>query len=289
MQQLSSLYTQLQSALAASDRVFDLLDTPPSVVDKPNAKTLPPVTGHVRFEDVVFGYDETRVMLNGISLTAQPGETVAFVGETGAGKSTIVNLIGRFYDVDAGQVTIDDYDVRDVTQHSLRRQMGEVPQSSFLFSDTIANNIRYGRSAASLEEVRAAGKAARVDDLIMAMPQGYDTHLGGDGANLSQGQRQLLCIARAILADPNLLILDEATSNIDTRTERLVQQAINTLLEGRTAFVIAHRLSTIRRADKIIVIGNGGIMEQGSHEALLQLDGYYAQLYHTQTGTTSAT
>ena len=288
VQQLSTLYTQLQSALAASDRVFELLDTPPSIANKPNAQELPPVNGHVRFDDVVFGYEESQVVLNGVSLTAKPGETVAFVGETGAGKSTIVNLIGRFYDVNSGLVSIDGYDVRDVTKQSLRMQMGEVPQSSFLFSDTIANNIRYGRSAATLDEVRAAGKAARVDELIMAMPDGYDTQLGGDGVTLSQGQRQLLCIARAILADPNLLILDEATSNIDTRTERLVQEAIDTLLEGRTAFVIAHRLSTIRSADKIVVIGDGGILEQGSHDELLEINGRYAQLYQTQTGNGSA-
>lgn len=287
VQQLSLLYTQLQLALAASDRVFELLDTPPSIVDKADAEALPPIIGHVRFEDVVFGYDDNHVILNGVSLAAEPGQTVALVGETGSGKSTVVNLIGRFYDVNAGRVTVDGYDVRDVTRLSLRGQMGEVPQNSFLFSDTIANNIRYGRPDASLNDVRAAAVAARVDEFIMDLPDAYETQLGGSGVNLSQGQRQLLCIARAILANPNLLILDEATSNIDTRTERLVQQAIDALLEGRTAFVIAHRLSTIRKADKIIVIGDGGVLEEGAHEELLQLNGHYAQLYQAQAGAAS--
>ncbi len=288
VQQLARLYTQLQLALAASDRIFELLDTPPSIVDRADAKALPPIVGHVQFEDVVFGYDDTRVILNGVSLAAKPGQTVALVGATGSGKSTVVNLIGRFYDVNAGRVTIDGYDVRDVTKLSLRRQMGEVPQNSYLFSDTIANNMRYGRPDASLDDVRAAAAAAYIDDFIIALPDAYETRLGGEGATLSQGQRQLLCIARAILADPKLLILDEATSNIDTRTERLVQQAIDTLLDGRTAFVIAHRLSTIRKADQIIVIGDGGILEQGTHDALLQLNGYYAQLHQAQAGLTSA-
>jgi ATP-binding cassette subfamily B protein/subfamily B ATP-binding cassette protein MsbA len=278
VQQLSSLYTQMQSAFAAGERVFDLLDTPPEITDKPNAQTLPEIEGHVRLDNVVFGYDDSRVILNGVSLEAQPGETVALVGETGAGKSTVVNLIGRFYDVQSGSVQIDGYDVRDVSVYSLRSQMGDVPQSSFLFGDTIANNIRYGRRDASDDEVIAAATAARAHEFIMALPQGYDTLLSSEGSSLSQGQRQLLCIARAILANPRLLILDEATANIDTRTERLVQAAIDTLLEGRTAFVIAHRLSTIRNADKIVVIGNGGIVEQGSHAELLAHDGYYAKL-----------
>ncbi len=285
VQQLSSLYTQMQSALAASDRVFDLLDTDPSIVDAPDATVLSAIDGHVRFDEVVFGYDDASIVLNGISLEAQPGETVALVGETGAGKSTVVNLIGRFYDVNAGQVTVDGLDVRDVTRHSLRKQMGEVPQSSFLFSDTVANNIRYARPKANQADVEAAARAAHVHELIADLPDGYESVIGGDGVTFSQGQRQLLCIARAILADPNLLILDEATSNIDTRTERLVQAAIDTLLDGRTAFVIAHRLSTIRRADKIIVIGAGGVMEQGTHDELIELDGYYAQLLRTQAGT----
>ena len=284
VQQLSSLYTQMQSALAASDRVFDLLDTAPSIVDAAEATALSEIDGHIRFEDVVFGYNDARVVLNGVSLEAKPGETVALVGETGAGKSTVVNLIGRFYDVNAGQVTVDGFDVRDVTRQSLRSQMGEVPQSSFLFSDTVANNIRYARPEATQAAVEAAARAANVHELIVGLPNGYESVIGGDGVTFSQGQRQLLCIARAILADPRLLILDEATSNIDTRTERLVQAAIDTLLEGRTAFVIAHRLSTIRRADKIIVIGDSGVMEQGSHADLMALDGQYAQLVRTQAG-----
>ncbi|MGB1249053.1 MAG: ABC transporter ATP-binding protein [Candidatus Promineifilaceae bacterium] len=284
IQQLAGLYTQMQSAFAAGERVFDLLDTQPAIQNRPNARPLLPIRGTVHFEDVVFGYTPNRAILNGLSLTAQPGETVAIVGGTGSGKSTVVNLIGRFYDAQAGSVLIDGHDVRDVTLYSLRSQISEVPQSSFLFSDTIANNIRYGRRDATADEVVAAAEAARAHKLITELPDGYDTVLSSGGSPLSQGQRQLLCIARAILADPRLLILDEATSNIDTRTERLVQAAIDHLLQGRTAFVIAHRLSTIRNADNIIVIGDGNILEQGTHEQLIKQDGHYAALVRTQLG-----
>lgn len=285
VQQLSSLYTQMQAAFAAGERVFDLLDTEPEIQNRPNAIDLPPITGNVTLHDVVFGYEPSRIILNGISLSVKPGETVAFVGETGAGKSTVVNLIGRFYDVNAGSVIVDGYDVRDVTVPSLRSQIGEVPQSSFLFGDTIANNLRYGNRAATDDAVMAAAKAAHAHDFISELPDGYQTKLTAEGSSLSQGQRQLLCIARAILADPRLLILDEATSNIDTRTEQLVQKAIDALLANRTAFVIAHRLSTIRHADNIVVIGDGGIVEQGSHDLLVAQKGAYAALVNAQQGT----
>lgn len=282
---LANLYTQLQATFAASDRVFELLDTPISVEEKPTAAILPPISGHVAFEGVVFGYVKDKVILDGVTLTARPGETIALVGETGSGKSTIVNLVGRFYDVFSGRVKIDGHDVRDVTKLSLRSQLGEVPQNSFLFNDTIANNLRYGKPEASMDEVITAAKTARAHDFIQALSDGYETKLGGAGSNVSQGQRQLLCIARAILADPRLLIFDEATANIDTRTERLVQSAIDELLEGRTAFVIAHRLSTIRHADRIVVIGQGGIIEQGSHDALMAQGGAYASLIQQQSAT----
>ncbi|MEM7532980.1 MAG: ABC transporter ATP-binding protein [Chloroflexota bacterium] len=282
VQMLSNLYTRMQSAFAASERVFELLDTQPEIVDKLDAAEMPPISGHVKFDEVVFGYDESRVILDGITIESKPGETIALVGGTGSGKSTVVNLIGRFYDVNSGQVTVDGYDVRDVTKSSLRGQMGEVPQNSFLFGDTIANNIRYGRPDASMDEVIAASKAARAHEFVIGLPDSYETKLSASGS-ISQGQRQLLCIARAILADPQLLVLDEATSNIDTRTERLVQAAIDELLQNRTAFVIAHRLSTIRHADKILVIGDGKILEQGGHDELVTLDGMYASLVRQQS------
>ena len=288
VQQVSTFYTQMQSAFAAAERVFDLLDTPPTISDQPQAQPLPPINGQVQFERVAFGYKTDTLILNELSLQAQPGQTIALVGPTGAGKSTIINLIGRFYDVNQGRVLIDDYDVREVTTESLRRQMGEVPQNSFLFADTIANNLRYGKPDASLDEVKAAAKAAYAHDFIEALPNGYETMLGERGTTLSQGQRQLLCIARAILADPRLLILDEATSNIDTRTERLVQQAIDNLLEGRTAFVVAHRLSTIRNADQIMVIDQGHVTEHGNHNELLALGGMYADLYNKQMKASNA-
>ena len=282
VQQISNLYTQMQAAFAASERVFDLLDTPPAITNQPDAQPLPLLNGNIHFEDVFFGYEADHLILKGLTLIAEPGQTVALVGETGAGKSTVINLIGRFYDVNQGRILVDGYDVRQVTMQSLRGQMGEVPQDSFLFSGTIIDNIRYGRPQASLEEVTAAAQAARAHDFITDLSDGYNTHVAERGSNLSQGQRQLLCIARAILANPRLLILDEATSNIDTRTEQLVQQALDVLLKGRTAFVIAHRLSTIRQADKIIVLGNGNILEQGTHQQLLDQNGVYANLYRKQ-------
>ena len=284
VQQIAQLYTQLQSALAASERVFELIDTPPLVAEKADAKILPTVEGAVELTDVTFGYTQEKMILDGINLSVKPGETVALVGETGSGKSTIVNLVGRYYDVNAGTVSIDGNDVQDLSIRSLRSQFSEVPQNSFLFGDTIANNIRYGQPDASMEQVIGAAKAARVHDFIDTMPDSYETMLTSDGSSVSQGQRQLLCIARAILTDPQLLIFDEATANIDTQTEQLVQAAIDELLRGRTAFVIAHRLSTIRHADKICVLGGGGILEQGSHHELMERGGAYAGLIKSQEG-----
>ncbi len=282
IQQLSTLYTQIQSAFAASERVFELLDTDPDMSDKPNAPDMPPIHGHVRFEDVSFGYKEGKKTVDGLTFEARPGETIAIVGPTGAGKTTLVNLVPRFYDVDGGRITIDAQDVRDVTRQSLRRQIGVVPQDAFLFAVSLADNIRYGHPTASIDEVIEAAKAARAHDFIMALPDGYDTLLGERGRTLSQGQRQLLGIARALLAQPRLLILDEATASVDTRTERLIQSALEELLAGRTAFVIAHRLSTIRNANQILVLDAGKIVEQGTHDELLAQGGLYADLYHKQ-------
>ncbi|MDX1412699.1 MAG: ABC transporter ATP-binding protein [Candidatus Promineifilaceae bacterium] len=279
---VSNFYNELQAGVAAAERIFELLDTPPTITDKPDAEQLPAIEGTVRFDNVVFSYDGTNDVLKGLSLESKPGEAIALVGETGAGKSTIVNLIGRFHDVNGGRVLIDDHDVRDVTRQSLRVQMGEVPQDSFLVADTIANNIRFGKPEATMDEVIAAATAAHAHDFISALPDGYDTEIASDGGSLSQGERQLLCIARAILPDPRLLILDEATANVDTRTERLVQAAIDELLKSRTAFVIAHRLSTIRNVDRILVIGEGHIIEQGSHDELMAKGGAYATLIEKQ-------
>lgn len=286
VQQISSLYTQMQSAFAASERVFGLLDTHPAVADRPDARSLSALEGGVEFEEVTFSYEGGPPTLKGLSLEVDPGETVAIVGPTGAGKSTLVNLIGRFYDVSDGAVRIDGKDVRSILLHSLREQIGEVPQDSFLFARSITDNIRYGKPDASLAEVIAAAKTARAHNFIQELPEGYQTQLTERGRSLSQGQRQLLCIARAVLADPKILILDEATSSIDTRTERLLQSAIDKLLEGRTSLVIAHRLSTVRNADQIVVLAGGQIVEQGPHAELITLGGLYAGLYQQQIATT---
>jgi ABC-type multidrug transport system fused ATPase/permease subunit len=289
VQQLAQLYAQLQSAMAGSERIFELLDTEPDLADAAGAVEMPPIAGRVVFETVSFHYKPEEPVLRDVSLAAEPGQTVALVGPTGAGKTTLVNLMGRFYEAVEGSVRIDGQDVRDVTRASLRSQMGIVLQDTFLFSDTIMENIRYGRLEASDEEVMEAARQANADLFIAKLPEGYGTELSEQGRNLSQGQRQLISIARAILADPRLLILDEATSSVDTRTELLIQRALARLLQGRTSFVIAHRLSTIRNADQLLVLEEGEIVERAAstpeksaHEQLLDLGGSYYALYSRQ-------
>ncbi|MBD1918228.1 MULTISPECIES: ABC transporter ATP-binding protein [Cyanophyceae] len=285
IQILSQFYTQAQSALAGLDRIFLLLDEPATLQDALNATEMPPIKGEVRFDSVGFGYTPNQQVLKGINLCAQPGQMVALVGPTGAGKSTIINLIMRFYDVSEGAVRIDGVDVRAVTQASLRRQIGIVLQDNLLFSGTVAENIAFGVPHASQADIEAAAQAANVHEFITSLPQGYSTRLGERGAPLSQGQRQLVSIARAVLIDPRILLLDEATSSIDTRTEGLVQEAIARLLHNRTSFVIAHRLSTVTQADQVLVIQQGDIVEQGTHAELIARQGIYANLYSLQLGT----
>ncbi|WP_373525333.1 ABC transporter ATP-binding protein [Nostoc sp.] len=285
IQILSQLYTQAQSAFAGLERIFLLLDEPSQLNDAPNATEMPPIQGEVTFENVKFGYNPDQLVLKGVNLHAYPGQMVALVGPTGSGKSTIINLILRFYDVSGGAVKIDNIDVRSVTQASLRRQIGIVLQDNILFSGTVAENIAFGASYATQSDIEAAAQLANVHEFITSLPQGYTTQLGERGAPLSQGQRQLISIARAVLINPRILILDEATSSIDTRTEALVQIAIARLLQGRTSFVIAHRLSTVTQADQVLVIQQGQIIEQGTHTELIKQQGDYANLYALQLGS----
>jgi len=279
---ISVIWASLQSAIAGAERIFELLDTPPAIVDAPGAVELPTIVGRVAFENVCFEYRPEEPVLQDVSLVAEPGQTVALVGPTGTGKTTMINLIGRFYDVCGGQVTMDGYDVRQVTLASLRSQMGIVLQDTFLFSGTVMENIRYGRLDASDEEVIEAAKLSNAHDFVTRLPDGYQTELTEQASNLSQGQRQLISIARAVLANPRILILDEATSSVDTRTELLIQEALRGLLQGRTSFVIAHRLSTIRNADRVLFIQNGRIVERGTHKDLLTKQGAYYELYMSQ-------
>ncbi len=276
---LSQQYTQLQRSGVAAERIFQILQMKVDIQDKEGAQELPQIKGDVEFRDVVFGYTPDHPVLNGLNLQVKAGQTIGLVGPTGAGKSTIISLLTRFYDIQSGAILIDGYDIRDVTQRSLRQQVGVVPQEPFLFTGTIKENIRYGRLEASDEEIVAAAKGVGAHDLIMQLPDGYDTPIRERGRNLSMGQRQLISFARALLADPRILILDEATANIDTFTEAIVQQGLKRLLAGRTAFVIAHRLSTIKDADNIVVIQAGQIVEQGTHQQLLEHEGFYASLY----------
>jgi ABC-type multidrug transport system fused ATPase/permease subunit len=280
--QLSQVYTTYQSGMAALDKIFELLDETPDLTDRPGAIELPRIRGEIRFEDVSFRYrtgDATKYALQDVTLTVPPGQTVALVGATGAGKSTFAKLVARFYDPTDGRVLVDGHDLRGVSAHSLRSQMGIVPQEAFLFSGTIADNIAFGRPDASADEVEAAARAVGAWDFISALPAGPDTEVGERGVQLSAGQRQLVAFARALIADPRILVLDEATSNVDLHTEGRIEAGLRRLLAGRTAIVIAHRLSTIRQSGRIIVLDHGRIVEQGSHDELIGAGGPYAALY----------
>nr|WP_245856148.1 ABC transporter ATP-binding protein [Paenibacillus rigui] len=280
--ELANQFNVIQSAVAGAERVFEILDTASEYEQDAGLKPLHHVQGEVVFRDVTFSYKEGVPVLKHVNLTAKPGDTIALVGPTGAGKTTIVNLLTRFYEIESGEITIDGENVRQLDKNSLRSQLGIVLQDAYLFSDTIRENIRYGRLDATDAEVEAAAKLANADAFIRKLPGGYGTQLSAEGSNLSQGQRQLLTIARAILADPAILILDEATSSVDTRTEMHIQEAMHVLMKGRTSFVIAHRLSTIREADQILVIDGGEIIERGTHEQLLAQQGFYYGLYTSQ-------
>jgi ATP-binding cassette subfamily B protein len=282
LNQIANLYNTIQSALAGAERVFEVIDEDSELVDDPNAQGLEGVLGKVRFDGVCFGYEKDVPVLKNVSLHAKRGDTIALVGPTGAGKTTIVNLLTRFYDIDSGNITLDGQDIRNIRKDDLRRALGIVLQDTFLFANSVMENIRYGRLDASDDEVIAAAKLANADQFIHRLPQGYQTHLSERGSNLSLGQRQLLAIARAILANPSILILDEATSSVDTRTEKNIQEALLRLMQGRTSFVIAHRLSTIREADAILVIKQGEIIERGTHQALLANKDFYHNLYVSQ-------
>ena len=296
---IARIFAELQSAQAAAERVISLLETEPDIVDSPEVvaqygdnfhpktENWPKLIGDIAFEDVTFRYKEGEKVLEHFNLHIQHGQTIALVGETGSGKSTIVNLLCRFYDLRSGSITLTDesgvkHDITDVTLHSLRSQMGIMLQDSFIFSGTILDNIRYGRLDATDDEVRQAAAVVRADDFIREMPQGYKTTVNERGGSLSQGQKQLIAFARTLLSDPRILILDEATSSIDTKTEKLLQDGIQALLKGRTSFIIAHRLSTIKNCDRILYIGNQGIMEAGSHDELMAKRGAYYELYTAQ-------
>ncbi len=283
---IANLYNTLQAAVAGAERVFAVIDEAPEI-DAPDAVPLQKITGDVVFDDVSFAYDQGVPVLKHVSLHAEPGQIVALVGPTGAGKTTIVNLLTRFYDIDAGRITVDGQDIRRIKKDDLRRQLGIVLQDTYLFAGTVMDNVRYGRLDATDDEAMAAARLANADQFIHRLPQGYDTPLSERGSNLSQGQRQLLAIARAMLANPSILILDEATSSVDTRTEKHIQEAMLRLMSGRTSFVIAHRLSTIRDADQILVINQGEIVERGTHEELLDQQRFYQHLYASQFRATA--
>ncbi len=280
--EFANILSELQSAFSAAERVFRIIDEEPEPADSENAKTLTNTDGNVSFSDVTFGYTPEKTILHGISFDAKPGETVAIVGPTGAGKTTIISLLMRFYDANGGKITVDGNSIDELTRKSLRRAYTMVLQDTWLFKGTIFDNIAYGREGATLEEVKIAAKNARIDSFIESLPDGYDTVLTDDGVNISKGQKQLITIARAMLSDSNMLILDEATSNVDSRTEIKIQEAMHSLTKGRTCFIIAHRLSTIKNADKILVLEGGKITEAGTHDELMTKGGFYSTLYNSQ-------
>lgn len=279
---LSNFYNQLITNISGAERIFEILDTKPDIKDAENVVEMPEIAGIVDFQNVGFSYDENTKVLDNVSFHIRQGETIALVGPTGAGKTTIVNLISRFYDIQEGTICIDGHDIKSVSIESLRQQMGIMTQDNFLFTGTIRENIAYGKLDATDEEIIAAAKAVHAHDFIMKLPDGYNTRLEERGGGLSVGQKQLLAFARTMVSAPKILILDEATSSIDTKTELLVQEGIEALLKGRTSFVIAHRLSTIQKADRIFVIDNGGIVEQGSAKELMAKKGAYYKLYTAQ-------
>ncbi len=280
--EFANILSELQSTFSAAERVFAIMDEAPEKEDSPDAAELCEVRGDVEFKKVTFGYTPDKIILDDVSFNAEQGKTIAIVGPTGAGKTTIINLLMRFYDVNSGATTVDGIESREITRHSLRKAYTMVLQDTWLFCGSIADNIAYGREGATLDEIKAAARAARIDRYIDSLPDGYDTILTDEGVNISKGQRQLITIARAMISDSKMLILDEATSNVDSRTEIKIQQAMNELMRGRTCFVIAHRLSTIQNADMILVIQNGKITETGTHEQLLLKGGFYSTLYNSQ-------
>ena len=280
--EISGVVTELQNALACAGRIFDLIEQEPQVPEEPDASVLSNVKGHVSLQDVSFSYDPDRPLIGGLNLAVKPGQRIAIVGPTGCGKTTLINLLMRFYDVDGGAIAVEGEDIRTVTRRSLRSSYGMVLQETWLKTGTIRENIKMGRPDATDDEMIAAARASHAHGFIRPLPKGYDTFITEDGGSLSQGQKQLLCIARVMLCHPSMLILDEATSSIDTRTELKVQEAFDRLMRGRTTFIVAHRLSTIRSADKILVMRDGRIIEQGKHEELLAKDGFYSKLYNSQ-------
>ena len=279
---LGNIFNNFINNIAYLERIFETMDEPVEIRDKEGASVMPPISGRVCFDHVTFSYEEGHDVLKDVSFTVEPGESVALVGPTGAGKSTIVNLLSRFYDVGQGSVSIDGTDVRDVTLHSLRSQMGIMMQDSFIFSGTIEDNIRYGKLDADISEIKQAARTVCADDFISLLSDGYQTEVKERGSSLSEGQRQLISFARTLLSDPRILILDEATSSIDVKTERALQQGLDAMLKGRTSFIIAHRLSTIRKCDKIMYVDQGGILECGTHSELMEKKGYYYRLTTSQ-------
>ena len=277
---ISSVVTEMQNALACADRIFDLLEQKEETLDAEGAFAT--VDGNVTIDDVAFSYDKEKELIENFNLDVKPGMRIAIVGPTGCGKTTFINLLMRFYDVDEGKILVDGKDIREVSRHALRSSFGMVLQDTWLRAGTVRENIAYGKPDASLDEVVAAAKAAHADSFIRRLPEGYDTVIAEDGGNISQGQKQLLCIARVMLCLPPMLILDEATSSIDTRTEVRIQAAFARMMQGRTSFIVAHRLSTIREADVILVMKDGHIVEQGDHDTLLAQGGFYAKLYNSQ-------